>query len=73
MIVRMARTHKTFMLTISQNGRHPHETLGEYPGWQCRAGAARAIRELARAPAQHPSAMWKVAALIGPRLGRSPL
>ena len=73
MFVRVGVRRKTFMLTISQNGRHPHETRGEYPGWQCRAGAARAIRGLARASAQHPSAIWKVASLIGLRLGLSPL
>ena len=49
MFVRMAKTRKTFMLTISQNGRHTHETLGQYPGWLPRRGRACG---LARAPAQ---------------------
>jgi hypothetical protein len=31
MFVRMAKTRKTFMLKISQDGRHTHETLGHYP------------------------------------------
>ena len=30
MFVRMAKTRKTFMLIIGQNGRHPDETLAYY-------------------------------------------
>ena len=54
MIVRMARTHKTFMLTISQNGRHTRETLGDYPGLAMprrgRAGDLRAGSSAGAAP-----------------------
>ncbi len=54
MFVRMAKTRKTFMLTISQNGRHTHETLGQYPGLAMprrgRAGNSRAGPSAGAAP-----------------------
>jgi len=40
MFVRMAKTRKTFMLTIGQNGRDTDETLAHHPSCRCRAGAA---------------------------------